>query len=349
MKKYNVEKLLKFCSDVGVHYGLTREAADATADVLVRTDMLGIFTHGVFSLRRYMEKFAVGGLNVNGLPEVVAEGPAWAIVDGHEAIGMYAAKYGLEVAIKKAKESGVAYVGVKNSSHSGAPGILAVEGAEQGMFTISMSNCPKNSTLPGTKGETFGNNPIAFAAPCKGRRPIFMDISCSTVAGTKIRRMWEQGYDEIPAGWAVDENGIPCTDAKHYPNLFMTFFAGHKGYCLALLVEILSAVLTGGALIDESTLWLIPENVPSTSQSFIVIDTNVLGKELFEERMLKTAELIENSPKAEGTERIFLPGDMEWERYEKAVNEGLDMPDDVSKILEELAEITGIDISFCQM
>jgi len=348
MKKYDAEKLLKYCSDVCMSYGLSKEAGDAVADVLVRTDMLGIFTHGVFSLKRYMEKFAAGGLNVNGVPEVVAEGPAWAIVDGHDAIGMYPAKFGLDVAVRKAKESGIAYVGVKNSSHSGAPGILAAEGAEQGMLTISVSNCPKNSTIPGTKGETFGNNPISFAAPCKGRKhPIFMDISCSTVAGTKIRRKQEAGEKEIPAGWAVDEDGLPCTDASK--KLFMTFFAGHKGYCLALLVEILSAVLSGGALINESTLWLIPENVPLTSQAFIVIDPKVmLGEGVFEERMAATADEIVNSPKAEGTTRIFLPGDMEWERYDKAVADGIEMPDDVSKVLEELAELTGLDLAACR-
>lgn len=336
-----------FCESVCLAYGLRTEPARATAHMLVRTDMLGIFTHGTYSLKAYLDKINAGGTDANALPEVVCEGASWAVVDGHNGIAPYNNHYGLEVALRKAKESGTAYVCVRGSGHYGAPGIYAIEAAEQGMVAIVMSNTPKNMTAPGTRGDTCGNNPIAYGVPCAGRRPIFMDIGLSAVNGTKIKRVLDSGATELPAGWIVDGRGNPTTDARA-SDWHMAPMAGHKGFCLSMLVDILSAVASGGGLMYETTLWRDPAAVPDTSHAIILLDVaQITGADQFGSRMKLAADDFLASPKADGTDRLYLPGDKEWEHYEHALEHGLKLPEDILSQMIEMAEITGEDFNRC--
>ena len=347
MKYFDKEKLKVFTSEICVACGLTKEAGDAVGEVLVETDMTGVHSHGLYALSAYVEKLEANGIDLKAKPEIAAEGPAWAIIDGKNAMPQYVGCFGLEMGIKKAREAGVAYIGMKNSGHYGAPGYYARMAAEAGMVAIACSNCPKNSTVPGTRGETFGNNPFSFAAPRKGHHPIITDMSSSTVAGTKIKRWVDAGNKTIPEGWVVDEKGLPSTDASLYPKLFMSYFSGHKGYCLAMFVEIISAILSGGALINETNVWRVPEALASTSHALILIDTKILGEDFFAEQMDRTADDLLNAPKAEGTERIFMPGDMEWDHFDEMCEKGLDLPEDIEADLAALGEKFGLNLYDC--
>jgi ureidoglycolate dehydrogenase (NAD+) len=215
------------------------------------------------------------------------------------------------------------------------------------MIAIVMSNTPKNMTAPGTCGNTCGNNPLAYSAPCAGRHPIFMDIGMSAVNGTKIKRAVDSGAKTLPAGWVVDENGRPTTDAAHVP-YFMAPMAGHKGFCLSMLVDILSAVLSGGGLMYETKLWRTEDAVPNTSHAIILLNpAEIIGLNNFENRMKQTADDYLASQKAVGTDRIYLPGDKEWEHYDRAVSSGLELPDDIADQMLELAEVTGVSFEDC--
>src|SRR5688572_30477770 len=145
--------------------GLSPGDAETGTDVLVTTDSWGVFTHGTKNLRGYLRMLKGGGLRPNGVPEIVSEGPAWAVVDGHAALGMVTSVFAMKAAMAKAKKSGIAYVGVRNSSHYGAAGYYSWLAASKGLIGLSMANDAPSVAAPGSRGAITGSNPLSYAVP----------------------------------------------------------------------------------------------------------------------------------------------------------------------------------------
>ena len=179
----------------------------------------------------------------------------------------------MELAMRKAKACGIGYVGVKHSSHYGAAGFYANLAARHDMFGLSMCNVDPCMTVPGSKGKVLGTNPIAYAAPAGEEKPVYLDIATSAVAATKIFSAKALGKP-IPDNWLVDEDGMPTTDPSQYPLKGAQLpMAGHKGYGLAVMVEILTAVLTGAAVMSGVSSWVLDSPDPTNEgHAFIAID-----------------------------------------------------------------------------
>ena len=219
--------------------------ARTTADVLVTTDTWGVFTHGVKVLRGYVRRLRAGGLRADARPEIVAAGPAWAIVDGDSALGMVTSVFAMRTAMAKARDCGIGYAGVRNSCHFGAAGYYANMAAAADMIGLAMANDMPSVTAPGARGRVTGSNPLAYAVPTADGRPILLDMATSVVAGGKVAAAHAAGKP-IPADWVVDRDGEPTTDpAAFLEGGALRPMAGHKGYGIALLIETLSGVLTG--------------------------------------------------------------------------------------------------------
>lgn len=345
LTRYRVrpEELHRFCVDAMVASGLSKSHAEATAEVLVRTDAWGTFTHGTRQTLPLMRNVKTGVVLPDSEPTVVAEGQAWALVDGNHAISMVTSRLATDIAIRKARDAGVAFVGVKRSGHYGAAGYYAVQAAEQDMIGISVSNVDARMTVPGARVPVIGTNPLAYAVPTRGR-PVFLDIATSVVAASKILTARAAGT-RIPDNWMVDERGLPSTDPSIYPERGVVVpMAGHKGYGIALLIEILSGVLTGAAVLSRVGNWLADEpEVTDQGHAFIVIDVNTLMPlDRFKDRMEAAMAEIRSAPRAEGVDRIYVPGEMEWERYAEAYDRGIKLPDFVILNLLRLAEQTGL-------
>jgi ureidoglycolate dehydrogenase (NAD+) len=250
----------------------------------------------------------------------------------------------VEIAIAKARQTGMAYVGVRRSSHYGAAGYYANMIAEHGMFGMSMCNVEPCMTVPGARSRILGTNPIAWAAPTGSGRSIMLDIATSAVAATKIFAARTEGRS-IPDTWLVDDAGVPTTDPSIYPERGAQLpMAGHKGYGLAVFVEILTAVLTGSAMMSGVHSWVSDDPEPSDQgHAFIAIDVGeIMPAAEFHQRIGAMSEEIAAAEMAPG-QRIFLPGQMEWERRERALREGIEMPEDVLISLRGLAEDSEID------
>ena len=239
-----------FCVAAMLKAGLSQEDAELTAEVLVTTDTLGnLYPRDAAVARLAQECARRPARSPRRRIEVVAEGPAWAMVDGHYVMPPATSCRSMELAIKKAKACGVGYVGVKHSSHFGAAGYYAVMAAQQGMIGLSMCNVDPVHDGAGIAGPG-PSAPIRWPMRCRrrGDRPVFLDIATSTVAGTKIYAAQAEGKP-IPDNWMVDDDGLPTTDPSRLPARGAQVpMAGHKGYGLAVFVEILSAVLTGAAI-----------------------------------------------------------------------------------------------------
>lgn len=349
-KKIDLRKYEEFNAAACISLGMPKEAALPVSQLLVKVDKLGIFTHGTWGLFNYVRHYDRGGLTPGALPTIASEGPSWAVVDGIRSLGVYNAYFALKVAMKKARETGVSYVGVKNSTHFGAACAYALEAAENGFFALVMSDTIKNMAVPGGRGPIMPNSPIAYAVPAgEAHGPVFMDIATSVVANTKIKRIVEAGGETCPDGWIVDCDGLPTNNPKA-PGRALLPFAAHKGYGFSLMIEILAAVLTGGSMLKEVKGWN-DDNCPGFNHAIILIDIDkIIGREIFEMRMCSVIEEITSSPKAEGSERIYLPGEMEWEKFMRAEAQGfIELPDDICDHAQKLAEISGQDFKACIM
>ena len=335
-----------FCNEAMLKSGLRKEDARIAAEVLVMTDTWGVHTHGTRQVRPLMKNVRTGRINPQAVPEVVAEGPAWAMVDGHYAMPMVSACLAMRMAMKKAKASGIGYGGVLHSSHYGAAGYYATMALQEDMIGMSMTNVDPCMTVPGGRGKIIGTNPIAYAVPTGKERPVFLDIATSSVAATKVFAARDLGKT-IPDNWLVDDDGLPTTDPSGYPEKGAVLpMSGHKGYGLALFVEVLTAILTGAAFLSEVKSWVLDLAEPTNEgHAFIAIDVNsMMPIQMFKDRMDRMIREIKEAPKVKGADRIYLPGEMEWERRDKALCEGMQLPGDVVMNLKGLAEDTGVDL-----
>jgi ureidoglycolate dehydrogenase (NAD+) len=337
--------LQAFCLDALMRTGLSVRDAATVSETLVTADAMGVFTHGTKLLIGYLNRLRGGGYRVAPNVRVEREGPAWAIVDGDHGLGQVGGLFAMETAVAKAKQCGIAYVGLKNTGHIGAAGYYAWRAAQAGLIGIVFGNDTPSVAAPGSRGPVLGSNPIAFAIPVTEDECILLDIATSAVAGGKVYAAHQRG-ESIPATWLIDRRGQPTTDGSLYPHqAALAPMAGHKGYGFALLAEVLAGVLTGGAITSQIGSWMFddPARPSKHNAAFIAIDVATIAlPDEFATRMSDLASELRASPPAEGVECVLLPGDLEHRRLRSARETGIVLPPDVIEKLLLVAEQTGI-------
>lgn len=328
--------------------GLSDADAAVGADVLTMTDAWGVFTHGTKNVRGYLRRLKAGGLRATGRPCVAAEGPAWAIVDGDSALGMVTSVVAMQTAIAKARTCGIAYVGVRNSCHFGAAGYYAWLAAREGLIGLSMANDIPSVASPGSRAGITGSNPISYSVPAGRHPPLLLDMSTATVAGGKVYAARTRG-ERIPATWLIGADGRPTTDPSGYPDVgALQPAAGHKGYGIALLIEALSGILSGAAFTWRVGTWMWDDGTKPTNHgaAFLAIDTNaIMPAAEFGRRMEALVDEIHAAPRADGVERLYVPGEMEWDRHRRAMQDGIQLPPDVMASLHETAKMSGLNLA----
>ncbi|MEO7299335.1 MAG: Ldh family oxidoreductase [Verrucomicrobiota bacterium] len=345
--RVSIASLTQFTEAALVRVGLSRTDARTAAEVLVTTDAWGVFTHGTKCLRGYLRRLKAGGLRADAQPEIAAQGPAWANVNGHSALAMVTSVFAMRTAIAKARTCGIAYVGVRNSCHYGAAGYYASLAANEGLIGLSMANDVPSVAAPGSRGAITGSNPISYAVPAGKHRSILLDMSVATVAGGKVYAARTRG-EIIPNNWLIDKDGQPTTDPSGFPETgALQPAAGHKGYGIALLIESLAGVLSGASVTWKVGSWMWDDGTKPTDHgaAFIAIDVNAMMPAAeFTKRIESLVDEIHQAPRADGVERIYVPGEMEWERHARAVSEGIALPSDVIESLRESAAMTGLTL-----
>lgn len=257
MVRIRLNDLKKFCKTALVKAGASEKDALTTAEVLSETEAWGTHSHGVKNLNNYIIKCEKGGASLTAQPTIVRESLSAALVDAHQSLGMISASYGMNLAIEKAEKTGIAIVNVTNSTHFGAAGYYSNMAAKRGMIGIAMSNVDPNMTLPGARCQAIGNSPFSYAAPSEKVPSVFLDIAMSNVAGLKVVKARNEGRT-IPDTWIVDENGKPTTDPSIYPEKGALLPVGmHKGYGLAVMVELLTGVLSGAPTSTSGKILLL--------------------------------------------------------------------------------------------
>jgi len=349
-KKIKPENLQSWCQQAMRLCGLNDLDARRAAEVFTAADTRGIHSHGTRQIRQLMNNIRDGRIDPKASPKIDIDFFAAAIIDGQNAMPTTNAIEGMKLAIDKAKKFGIGFVGVKNSSHIGALSYYPIMAAKENMIGLAMTNTDPWMTVPGGKGPIMGTNPISYAIPNGTDNPIFLDIATSSVAVTKILSLKAIGK-KLPEKWLVDENGVPTDDPSEYPEKGALLpMSMHKGYGLALLIEILVSALTGAASLSNINCWL--NNIPKFSNeghAFIAINTEKIAPNgAFSTRLESITNEILQSPKAKGKE-IMLPGDIEHKRRINAYDVGLELPDYVLINLIELAHDIDDETNFMNL
>ena len=345
MSNVRSEELHAFCVSAMVAAGVEAASAATTADALVAADTWGTHTHGTKQVRGLMKNFRDGRMDLHARPELTGEGPGWARFDGHHSLPMPTSVLAMRTAIAKARQTGIAIATICNSGHYGAAGYYAWLAAKEDMIGLSFSNVDPGVAAPGSRGPVLGTNPLAYAIPAGEEDPVILDIATSVVAASKVYALRDRGKP-IPEGWIIDGDGLPVSVVPpKFPNEGALLpMAGHKGYGLGFLVEVLTGVLAGGAVGNEVRSWVVgPDRPVNQSHTFIAINVGLFEPtEDFKRRQDGLIRQIRNAPKAVGTDRIYVPGEKEWEYHAKVLANGLDLPADVRASLAGLAQDLGL-------
>ncbi|HEY4373974.1 MAG TPA: Ldh family oxidoreductase, partial [Burkholderiales bacterium] len=277
--------------------GLTKKDAGDVVRILVMADLFGLATHGLSRVESYGERLVSKGINARPNIKVEVVAPAIAKVDGDNGVGPLVGMRALEAALERAKETGVGVAFARGSNHFGPISPYGLIAAEQGFASIIGSNATTTIAPWGGSDARLGNSPIGFAVPLPGGDPFLLDMAMSVVARAKIRNALKAGQS-IPDTWATDAGGRPTTDPKAALDGFLLPVGGHKGYGLALLVDLFAGLLSGAAYLTHVKSWVdAPDEPQNLGHFFILIDTKRLGSpEWLAARMRDFASILHDSP-----------------------------------------------------
>jgi LDH2 family malate/lactate/ureidoglycolate dehydrogenase len=319
--------------------GLVPRDAAASARILVLADLFGLHTHGVSRIVSYGERIDLGGIAARPAIRVEKVAPAMARVDGANGLGPLVGMRSLEVAMDLARDCGVGIAFARASNHFGPISPYGFIAAEAGFATMIGSNATTTIAPWGGGDARLGNNPLGFGVPQPGGPPFLLDMAMSVAARAKIRSAASRG-EPIPATWATDAAGRPTTDAKAALEGFLQPVGGHKGYGLALVVDLFAGLLSGAAYLTHVSSWSEdPEKPQDLGHFFIALDAKALGAaEWLRGRMEDFRAILHASPPADPASPVVVPGEIELARMASFRADGIPLPDELVGQMRELAK-----------
>lgn len=318
--------------------GLTRRDAEDACRIMVLADLFGISTHGMSRFESYGERLQLKGINPR--PDITLErvAPALVKVNGDNGVGPLVGMRSLEAAMDVARECGVGIALARGSNHFGPISPYSFIAAEAGFASMIASSATTSIAPWGGSDARLGNNPLGFGVPNPGGRPFLLDMAMSVVARAKIRDALKRG-ESIPDTWATDKQGLPTTNPKQALDGFLQPMGGHKGYGLALLVDLFSGLLSGAAYLNHIKSWMHEADQPQNlGHFFLLIDTRVLGSgPWLAQRMADFASILHASPSADANHPVIVPGEIELDKMEHQRQHGMRIDAEVLQILRRYA------------
>ena len=338
--RVNPQKMRELAKAVFMAKDLPEQDAEEIADCLVEANLTGKASHGLLRIKCYVSRLDRGGVDPHGKARTVFETPTTAVLDAGNAMGMVTGRDAAQLTREKARKSGMAFVTVRNGEHYGAASYWAERIAQDDMIAFSSTNCEPLMAPPGGKKVALGTNPVCVCVPTASYGNVCLDIATSMVAQGKLFD-YKLRHRELGQGWAVDENGIPTTDPEKA--VYLTPFAAHKGYGLAVIVEILCSVLSGGGIGSEiHSLLNEPDKPNNVSFCFMGMRIDAFrDPEEFRKDMDRFVEYLHATPAAEGA-RVLFPGEIEMETKKRNEASGFEIPESLADDLKEIAEKLGI-------
>jgi L-2-hydroxycarboxylate dehydrogenase (NAD+) len=327
-------------ASVGVPPG---DAAQVAA-LMAESDAHGGDAHGVFRLPQYVKQIEEGAVNPRPNIRVVNERLGTALIDGDNALGHLVMKRATDLAIEKARQCGVAWVGTLHSNHAGPAQIYPRMAAERDMIGIYF--CVGNANLVPPWGGTealLSTNPIAIAVPALQHPSIVLDMATTNTAFGKIR-LKAQRNEPMPEGWMIDRQGKPLTDPKRASEGFLVPVGGPKGYGLALMFGLLAGTLNGAAFGRDVVDYTVDSKTPSnTGQAIMAVDIAAFADvQEFKRDVDEVWDVMKSSPTLPDVDEIRLPGERSEVLYRQRMAEGVPLGPALRKALDDLADRLGI-------
>ncbi|MGE5619486.1 MAG: Ldh family oxidoreductase [Sphingomonadaceae bacterium] len=332
--------------------GATESNADRVAEALVDSSLVGHDSHGVIRIIQYLRAIAAGWIDPAAQPEVTKETPCTSLVDGKWTFGQVSAAFCMKKTIEKARSQGIAISALTRAYHIGRLGEYSEMAHDAGMIGMvvvgglgGVAGAPGAGVAPygGAKG-AFGTNPISFGFPAGAMPPVMVDFATSAVAGGKISLARAKGAS-LPPNSVLDKEGNPTTNPEDfYDGGVLLPFGGHKGYGLAVVIELLGQALTGAdANAGEKVRG---GSHKKTGSVFIAINPAVFRPmEQYSSAVDATIRRIKGIPPAPGFDEVLLPGEPERRTRQRRLKEGIPMPDGSWKDLQALAAQHGVDLT----
>ena len=319
-----ITELTPFVEQILEGAGVPPRKAKVTAACLVASNLRGVDSHGIQLLPFYVDQLLAGEMDPRTDGEVLSESGACLHFDGKNGIGQWIAETCCGHAVRIARQQGMAIVVARESNHFGAAAWWAQKMRDAGQIGIVM--CNASPIVPPWQGKLgrMGTNPICMSVP----GPWLLDMATTTVAAGKIFKAFLNHQPEIPAGWAFDSEGVPTTDtARAYKGMLMPL-GGYKGSGLAMMVEILCSVLSGGAMANEVGGIRFRGKTVRVSQMYMAIDVaHFMPVEEFTARVEKLVALMKSTPAAPGYDEVMVAGDPEWRMEAERRQNGVPIAD----------------------
>ncbi len=326
--------------------GVPETDAELVADSLVEANLRGVDSHGVLNLGIYVERIRLGLVELHPTFPLLGGGSGTALIDGQNSLGQVAAMRAMELAVTKAREAGMALVGVRNTNHCGMLAYFTSRAVREGMVGFASCNAPVVMAPWGGKERLLGNNPICVAIPAGSQQPIVLDMANSVAAKGKVYAAQSRG-ERIPEGWALDRNGQPTTDASAaLDGGSLLPLGGPKGSGLALVMDVLAGVMTGSGFSREVGS-LHRQLTRGMKVGLLMGALNVeslVPLSSFRQLVDSYVQQVKGSQPAPGFARVHLPGELELESRARRSAEGIPIPQKVWEELETTARELGVEL-----
>jgi L-2-hydroxycarboxylate dehydrogenase (NAD+) len=354
---FSAASLRAFAVNVFEYFKVPHEDAVLAADVLAYSDEHGIDSHGVARLKTYYDLLKAERINPNPKISIVREKACVATVDGDNGLGLVVGPKCMEIAMKKAEEFGSGWISVCNTNHYGAAGYYPVMALKQDLIGLSMTNTTAGVAPFLGSEKMLGTNPVAIAFPGFNEPPVVIDFASSAVSYGKVEIAKRKG-EEVPLGWCIDKNGNPT----HNPTDMIEGGAllplgsdangsGHKGYCVASMVDILCAVVSGanwGPFVPPFAIHVAPaakQVGKGIGHFFGAFDIEGFrDKTEFKKGIDEWIHTMRNTKPQPGAEKVLIPGDPERIAYDQRLTEGIPVNKEVVRSLQVIADETGIEL-----
>ena len=325
--------------------GVPEWKASLVATSLVAANLRGVDSHGVQLLPYYIEQLEWGDMDKRADGAVISESASCLLYDGQNGIGQGIAEICCKHAVRIAREHGVGMAVARESNHFGAAAFWAQKMSAAGQIGIVMCNASPIVPPWQAKQPRLGTNPICMSVPGGEERPWLLDMATTTVAAGKIFKASINGQPSIPPGWAMDAEGVPTTDTQTALKGLIMPLGGYKGSGLAMMAEILCAVLSGGAMSTELGGIRIRGKPVRVSQMFLAIDiARFMPMEEFRARMDRLIRTIKSAPPATGYSEVLAAGEPEWRTEEERKRSGIPVGAGTWQSLMEIAQRLGVAV-----
>jgi len=337
------DRLIDFGAAVYESAGMPSPDARLIADTLVQADLWGHQSHGVLRLGWYLDRLRKQVMRPVAQIEQLVDAGAMGLIDGHDSVGQVTTMHATRQAIARAKQHGVGVVGVRNSNHFGTCMYYTLTGAREGCVTLLASNGGPAMAPWGGRKKIVGTNPWSVAAPAGRHAPLVMDMANTGVARGKIYLARNRNVS-IPLGWAIDAHGAPTTDPRKAIEGIILPMAEHKGYAIAVVVDLLSGVLTGSGFLSAVHSPYQTSEKSNCGHFLIAIDIAALQPlQAFNERMEAFIAELKSVPLAKGFDEVFYPGEMEARSDQRHRCEGLQLAPETVTDLRRIAAEAGLE------